>query len=86
MDAIVRSILKENSRDNAAAHGVTSETPGLRVRQLRSALGLTQSALAAKSGICHSALSKVENSQRSPTFQTLLRIAGALVFWVSTPR
>jgi len=62
---------------------MTCESLGQRVRQLRSELGLTQTELANQSGVSHSALSKIENSQLSPTFEMLLRIADGLEIDIS---
>lgn len=45
------------------------------VRQLRQRKGLTLQQLSSRSGLAVSTLSKIENSQLSPTYETLLRLA-----------
>ncbi len=68
-----------NNRESAQmSDQVTAATLGARVRQFRIELGMTQTELAEKGGLSHSALSKVESGQLSPTFQTLLRIVQGL--------
>lgn len=48
------------------------------VRQLRHASGATLQEVAQRSGLAASTLSKVENGQLSPTYETLLRLADGL--------
>lgn len=61
-----------------ASESITAETLGSRVKHLRTKRGWTQARLAERGGLSHSALSKIENGQLSPTFETLLRIAEGL--------
>lgn len=49
-----------------------------RVRQLRQAAGATLQDVAQRSGLAASTLSKIENGQLSPTYETLLRLADGL--------
>jgi transcriptional regulator with XRE-family HTH domain len=49
-----------------------------RVRELRSRRGLTQEAFATRSGISVSFVSLLERGVRTPSYETLLRIAQAL--------
>ena len=68
-----------NNRESAQmSDQVTAATLGARVRQIRMESGMTQTELAEKGGFSHSALSKIESGQLSPTFQTLLRIVQGL--------
>ena len=48
------------------------------IREKRESAGLSMNALAAKAGLSHSMISRVEHELRKPTLDTLLRIAGAL--------
>lgn len=48
------------------------------VRKLRQKAGLTLQALGERSGLSISTLSKIENGQLSPTYETLLRLADGL--------
>jgi len=48
------------------------------VRKLRQGAGLTLQALGDRSGLSISTLSKIENGQLSPTYETLLRLADGL--------
>lgn len=48
------------------------------VRRLRQQAGLTLQALGERSGLSISTLSKIENGQLSPTYETLLRLADGL--------
>lgn len=57
---------------------VDSALLGLRLRQLRKRRGWTQGELAKRTGVATSTISKVENNQLSPTFETLLRLAEGL--------
>jgi DNA-binding XRE family transcriptional regulator len=54
-----------------------SET-GRRVRQLRIAAGLTQTALAKRAGMNRTHLSRLERSRLTPTLLTLTRLAKTL--------
>ncbi|KJE35504.1 hypothetical protein UF64_09675 [Thalassospira sp. HJ] len=54
------------------------ETVGANIRRIRRDSGMSQEALAHKSGIAPSFLSQIENGKRSPTVTTLAAIAGAL--------
>lgn len=78
MDSTVSTILRKNAAKAVKIGRIHSENLGQRVRQLRTERGLTQTELAALSGVSHSALSKIENSQLSPTFETILRIVDGL--------
>jgi DNA-binding XRE family transcriptional regulator len=51
---------------------------GTKVRQLRIAAGLTQTALAKRSGMDRTHLSRLERSRLMPTFPTLKRLATTL--------
>ena len=51
---------------------------GDRVRQLRAACGLTQAQLAEKPGMATQAVSRIERGERSPTLETLDKLAAAL--------
>jgi transcriptional regulator with XRE-family HTH domain len=44
----------------------------------REALGLSMNVVAAKAGLSHSMISRVERGLRKPTLDTLLRIAAAM--------
>lgn len=57
---------------------------GKRVRYLRFAAELTLQRLSERSGISLSALSKIENNQLSPTYDTLIKLAHGLSVNVST--
>jgi transcriptional regulator with XRE-family HTH domain len=83
MDSTVRTILRKNAVKPADAERLSAENLGQRVRQLRTDKDLTQKELARRGGVSHSALSKIENSQLSPTFETILRIAEGLSIDVS---
>ena len=81
MDNIFQGILKQNigvSEETKIQKKIHSENLGQRVRQFRVDKGLTQNALAELSGLSHSALSKIENNQLSPTFETILKIISGL--------
>jgi transcriptional regulator with XRE-family HTH domain len=56
---------------------------GKNIRRLRERAGLTVTALAQKSQMTKSTLSKIENGQVSPPISTLLRIAEALEVTIS---
>jgi transcriptional regulator with XRE-family HTH domain len=51
---------------------------GAQLRSLRLAAGMTQLDLAARSGITHEAISRLELGTRSPRSSTLHRLAAAL--------
>ncbi len=51
---------------------------GNRVRQLRKEKGFSQRELAKLSGISYSAISKIENKQLSPTYDSLVRLVKGL--------
>jgi excisionase family DNA binding protein len=51
---------------------------GWRVRRLREEAGLTQLELAARSGLTHETISRLEHGQREPHARTLLALAQAL--------
>ena len=48
---------------------------GRNLRRLRTAAGLTQNALAKRSGVNRAALSRMESGRRTPTIMTLWRLA-----------
>ncbi len=48
------------------------------LRRLRRDAGLTLQELGARCGLASSTLSKIENGQMSPTYDTILRVAGGL--------
>lgn len=83
MDSTVKTILQMNAVKPAEGERMRAENLGQRVRKLRTERGLTQKELALRGGVSHSALSKIENSQLSPTFETILRIADGLDIDVS---
>ena len=81
MDEIFQGILRQNTgitEEKTIPEKKHSENLGQRVRQFRVDKGLTQNDLAELSGLSHSALSKIENNQLSPTFETILKIIGGL--------
>ena len=53
------------------------------LREKREALGLSMSAVAAKAGLSHTMVSRVERGLRKPTLDTVIRMAGAMniEFW-----
>ena len=51
---------------------------GQRLKHIRKTLRWTQGDLAARSGVAASTISKVENNQLSPSFETILRLAEGL--------
>lgn len=55
-----------------------SEILGVRLKQLRKQHDLTQGELGRRTGVATSTISKVENNQLSPTFETLLKLAKGL--------
>ncbi len=83
MDTTVKTILRRNAAASVPGAQVRAENLGQKVRQLRTDRDLTQKELARRGGLSHSALSKIENSQLSPTFETILRIADGLAIDVS---
>ena len=77
MDKTVQGILRQNvgiTEGTKIPEKYHRENLGQRVRQFRVDQGLTQTNLAELSGLSHSALSKIENNQLSPTFETILRL------------
>ena len=70
--------VRNNRASVEMSEQITAATLGARVKQFRTELGMTQTELAEKGGLSHSALSKIESGQLSPTFQTLLRIVRGL--------
>lgn len=83
MDSTLSTILQRNAAKPAGAERMRPESLGQRVRQLRIERNLTQMELASRGGVSHSALSKIENSQLSPTFETILRIVDGLEIDIS---
>lgn len=57
---------------------VRVEKSTLRVRELRKRAGMTQKALADATGLCQSAISRIERGQRDVSLATLSAIARAL--------
>jgi transcriptional regulator with XRE-family HTH domain len=51
---------------------------GKRVREFRQAAGLTLQALSEATGLAQSSLSKIENSQMSPTYEAIVNLARGL--------
>jgi len=51
---------------------------GRRIRSLRNLKGWTQEALGAESGINYKFLGEIERGQQNPSFNILIKIAGAL--------
>lgn len=56
---------------------------GARIKSLREAAGLSQNELARRAGVSQSGLSYIESGEKSPSVDTLLRIADALGVTVS---
>lgn len=63
--------------ENGNTHGAADRL-GRRVYELRKKMGASQRQLADIAGISYSVISKIENSQLSPTYDTLLRLAQGL--------
>src|SRR5438309_6027030 len=59
-------------------HGDDGKRVGVRLREARSAAGLSQSELEQMSGIPKARLSRYENGHVEPSIQTLVRLARAL--------
>lgn len=81
MDSTLQGILRKNigiREEGKKPDKYHSKNLGQRVRQLRFEKGYTQNQLALKSGLSHSALSKIENNQLSPTFESILKIISGL--------
>ena len=55
----------------------------IRLREIRKARGYTQNKLAMKSGLSRQAIVVIESGQKSPTLNTLAKIANALDVTVS---
>jgi len=51
---------------------------GVAIREIRKALGISQTALAAAVGVDKSAMSRIENGTQQPKPETLLKICGRL--------
>jgi ribosome-binding protein aMBF1 (putative translation factor) len=71
-----RAELVKNPRSVRRDEGASEM--GRRVRQLRIAAGLTQTALAKRSGMDRTHLSRLERGRLMPTFPTLKRLAKTL--------
>lgn len=69
-------LVDADSGDSATAEEVCIAV-GLRVRELRTAMGLTMANFAEKVGISLGMLSKIEHGQTAPSLQTLARLANA---------
>ncbi len=81
MDTTFQGILRKNvgiTAEKKIPEKFHSENLGQRVRQLRAEMGFTQNQLAELSGLSHSSLSKIENNQLSPTFESILNIVDGL--------
>ncbi|MDP2660839.1 MAG: helix-turn-helix transcriptional regulator [Dehalococcoidia bacterium] len=61
-----------------ALGALARQSLGARVRQLREAAHLTQEDLATAAGIGRVTLVRIENGDQSPTYETLVALAGAL--------
>jgi transcriptional regulator with XRE-family HTH domain len=59
-------------------HSVAHCTLGRAVRELRARFGLSQEALAFKSGIHRNYVGAIERGEINPTFRTLLRLVDGL--------
>lgn len=57
---------------------VMGESLGERIKNLRIKIGLTQEELAEKLNITSTHMGYIEQNRRKPSFEMLLRIAGAL--------
>ena len=55
----------------------------IRLREIRKARGYTQNKLAMKSGLSRQAIVVIESGQKSPTLNTLAKIANAIDVTVS---
>ena len=80
MDEIVEKILKSN--ENIYYNNGDSNL-GEKLLKLRKKLNITQIELAKICGLSHSTLSKIENNQLSPTFETILKITNGLKIDIS---
>jgi len=69
---------KEQKSASAAERSHGTSPLGDRVRQLRQDIGYSLRQLADVSGISYSAISKIENNQLSPTYDSLIRLARGL--------
>lgn len=54
------------------------ELSGLRIRELRHSKGMSQEVLAEKVGISSKYLSSIERGKENPTFDTFIKMSGAL--------
>ncbi len=64
--------------ERGTAKGLDASILGRRLRDLRKSRKWTQGTLSRHTGIATSTISKVENNQLSPSFETLLRLAEGL--------
>jgi transcriptional regulator with XRE-family HTH domain len=51
---------------------------GLKLRELREAAGLSQAALADRSGVAQRTISSIEQGRNKPSFETVVALANAL--------
>lgn len=58
--------------------GSVSDRVRRRIRELREAQGMTQEALGEAAGVSVDAITRIESGKRTPTLETLAKIAGAL--------
>lgn len=58
--------------------GLTAQTFGQRLRELRDKAGLSQAELAAKAGLHRFGIAKLERGEREPAWNTVQKIAHAL--------
>lgn len=68
----------ENGTADDARYAKQSERLGSAVKELRFRSGDTLQVLAKRSGLSASTISKIENGQLSPTYETILRLADGL--------
>jgi len=80
MDKTVKKIFQSNEKINYNNDG---NNLGKKLLQLRKKLNITQIELAKISGLSHSTLSKIENNQLSPTFETILKITDGIKIDIS---
>ena len=57
---------------------MNTEQIGTRIRRLRNKKGLSQEALADRSGVSHRTVQRIENGESRPTGDTINRIANGL--------
>jgi transcriptional regulator with XRE-family HTH domain len=53
-------------------------TIGQTLQRIRKSRGLSRYALGRRAGVAHSFIAAIEDGQKSPTFRTLEKLAGAL--------